>query len=285
MGAAGSIVARISAGPFRVSAMSIISRCLVLALAVVVASPSLAAEPAPAPKTRVETVSLRVTVDAAGKVQTMKPSDPQIAAGLLTVAEAFARRLTFTPARKQGVAVPGETTLSMVIALEPRADGQYGPHLRRATNGPGVIEVGKTVAPKYQQGKENGALVAVAVSLLADGTTDMGTMATERMELRVPSAFAEARYLDAIKTSLRGTRFELDKVDGVGIPERVSVAYRFGGGPKKPKPNEEERRGNSKLPEDVEVPALTAVSLAPGIELAKVDYTAPAKAVATDAAK
>ena len=198
--------------------MSILSRCLVLAVGVAVAFQALAAAPTPVQKTRVEIVSLRVTVDAAGKVQTSRPSDPQTAPGLLAVAEAFARKLAFTPARKQGVAVPGETTLTLVIALEPRADGQYGPHLRRATNGPGVLEVGRTVAPKYQQGKENGALVGVAVSLLADGSTDMGTLATERMELRVPSAFAEARYLDAVKTSLRETRFDLDKVDGVAIP-------------------------------------------------------------------
>lgn len=265
--------------------MSIFSRCLVLAVGVAMAFQTLAAAPAPAQKTRVETVSLRVTVDAAGKVQTARPSDPQTAPGLLTLAEAFARKLAFTPARKQGVAVPGETTLTVVIALEPRADGTYGPHLRRATNGPGVLEVGRTTAPKYQQGKENGALVVVAVSLLADGSTDMGTLATERMELRVPSAFAEARYLDAVKTSLRETRFDLDKVDGVAIPERVTVAYRFGGGPVKPKPSDEERRGNSKLPEDVEVPALTAVSSVPGIEIAKVDYSAPAKALKVEPAK
>lgn len=264
--------------------MSIPSRCLALAVGVAIAFQTLAAAPAPAQKTRVETVSLRVTVDAAGKVQTSRPSDPQTAAGLLAVAESFARKLTFTPARKQGVAVPGETTLTLVIALEPRPDGQYGTQLRRATNGPGVLEVGKTVAPRYQQGKENGALVGIAVSLLADGSTDMGTLATERMELRVPSAFAEARYMDAIRTSLRGTRFELDKVDGVAIPERVSVAYRFGGGPIKPKPNEEERPGNPRLPEDVEVPALTAVSSVPGIELAKVDYSAPAKALKVEPA-
>lgn len=259
--------------------MSNLRRCLVFTLAAASACQSLATAAEPADKTRVERVSLHVTVDAAGKVQTATPSDPQTAPGLLAVADAFARKLTFSPARKQGVAVGGETTLSLVLSLEPLADGQYRPHLKRASNGPGVLEVGKTVAPKYQQGKENGALVAVAVSLRADGTPDMDTLATERMELRVPSAFAEARYLDAIKMSLRGSKFELDKVDGVAIPERVSVAYRFGGGPAKLKPKEEERRtGSKQLPEDVDLPSLNAVSSVPGIELAKVDYTAPAAA-------
>lgn len=222
-------------------------------------------------------------MDAAGKVQTATPSDPQTAPALVAAAAAFARKLTFSPARKQGVPVSGETTLTLILALEHRPDGQYGLHLKRASNGPGVLEVGKTVAPKYQQGKENGALVAVGVSLRADGTPDMSTLASERMELRVPSAFAEARYMDAITMSLRGSKFDLDKVDGVAIPERVSVAYRFGGGPTKPKLNEEERRTRSKLPEDIEVPSLNAVSSVPGIELAKVDYTAPEAAV--DSAK
>jgi len=258
--------------------MSILRQCLVFVAAAASACQSLAAAPEPAAKPRVEIVSLRVTVDAAGKVQTATPSDPKTAPALVAAADAFARKLTFSPARKQGAAVSAETTLTLVLSLEPRADGQYGLHLKRATNGPGVLEVGKTVAPKYQQGKENDALVAVGVSLRADGTPDMSTLATERMELRVPSAFAEARYLDSIKVSLRGTKFDLDKVDGVGIPERVSVAYRFGGGPTKPKPNEEERRSGSKLPEDVDVPSLNAVSSVPGIELAKVDYTAPAAA-------
>ncbi len=46
-------------------------------------------------------------------------------------------------------------------------------------------------------------------------------------------------------------------------------------GPTKPKPSDEKRGARSKLPEEIEVPSLNAVSSVPGIELAKVDYTAP----------
>ncbi len=147
--------------------MSILRQCLVLAIVHRrVACQSLAADPA-AGKLRTETVALRVSVDAPGQsAGHAKPSDPTVAPGLVSGGGRFARKLTFTPARKNGAPVSSETTLTRCSQLEPRPDGQYGLHLKRASNGPGVLEVGKTVAPKYQQGKENGALVVVGVSCL-----------------------------------------------------------------------------------------------------------------------
>lgn len=262
--------------------MTHLSPCLVLALGVVAATQSLAADPA-AERLRTESVALRVSVDAQGKVQTSKPSDPNVAPGLLSAAEAYARKLTFTPARKNGAAVPSETTLTTVLELQPRPGGEFSLRLKRATVGPGVLEVGRTNPPKYQQGKENGALVVVGASLLADGTVDMASLATERMELRVPSEFAEARYLDAIRVSLRGSRFELDKVDGVAVPERISVPYRFGGGPTKIKPADEKQGRGQQAPEEIELPSLNAISSVPGIELPKLDYRAPPAAPAATA--
>lgn len=256
--------------------MSLPSRFLVLVVGIAAATPCLAADPAPIEIPRSQTIGLRVTVDAAGKVQTAKPVDPKIGPGLNNAAEAFARKLTFSPARKNGVAVPAETTMTLVLSLEPRPDGQYGLHLKRAVNGPGVLEIGKMEAPKYQQGPDYGALVVVGVSLLADGRADMKTLTTERMELRAPSAFAGARYLDVIRVSLRGSRFELDKVDGIAIPEHISAPYLFGGGPTKPKPGDDERDADRRLAEEMELPSLNAVSLVPGIELAKIDYREPA---------
>lgn len=224
-----------------------------------------------------QTISLRVTVDAAGKVQSAQPSDRSTAAGMSQAASGFARKLTLAPARKDGVAVASETSLSLTVAIESRADGRFGVRLTRAINGPGVLTVGKMAPPHYVHGNENGALVVVGIALRADGTPDMGTLATEHMELRVPSKFAEARYLDSIATSLRGSRFELDKVDGASIPVHVSVSYRFGGGPGKLKVVEYEEMRGHVLPEDVEVPFWNAVSLVPGVELARIDYQAPAK--------
>lgn len=218
-------------------------------------------------------ISLKVSVDAAGKVVATKPSDPQAVAGLNRAAEEFARKLVFTPARKGGKAVSSETSLTLAIALEPVGEGRFAPRLKRAFNSPGLLHMGKIEPPKYQ-GRQGGALVVVAVNVGADGVPDPATQTTERMELRDPNKFAEARYLDAVSISVRGSRFELDKVDGAVVPSRLSLPYQFGGGAAK-RP-EGGKRGDKPPAVDLgSVPVLTAVSAVPGIELAKVDYKAP----------
>ncbi len=225
---------------------------------------------------RPQSIALRVTVDAAGKVQSATPIDASVLPALNQAGAEIARKLTFSPARKEGRPVSSETTLSLTLALEARADGQFGLQLKRAQNGPSLLAIGKSTPPRYQQGKENGALAVVGADLRADGSIDMESLKTERMELRVPSTFAEKRYLETIKNSLRGSRFQLDKVDGVEIPARLSIPFRFGGGPEKPKDGEDSRRGGPAARVD-ELPALTAVSSIPGVELAKIVFAAPSK--------
>ena len=120
-----------------------------------------------------------------------------------------------------------------------------------------------------------GALVVVAVNVGADGAPDPATQTTERMNLREPNKFAEARYLDAVTMSVRGSRFELDKVDGQVVPSRLSLPYQFGGGAAK-RPEGEGKRGAKPPSMDLaSMPVLTAVSAVPDIELAKLDYKAP----------
>lgn len=225
---------------------------------------------------RPQSISLRVVVDASGKVQSATPIDSTVLPALNQAAGEVARKLTFTPARKDGRAVTSETTLSVTLALEPKAGGQFGLQLKRAQNGPTLLAIGKSVPPRYQQGKENGALVVLGADLRADGSIDMETLKTERMELRVPSSFAEERYLEAATNSLKGSRFQLEKVDGVEIPARLSIPFRFGGGPTKPNPAEVARRGKAPAPE-ASLPALDAVSSIAGVELPRIRYEAPAK--------
>ena len=254
--------------------MSLFFRTALLSLLVL--SPGLVLAEAAAAAPRPQLIGLRVSVDAAGKVQTATPIDPSLLPALNSAAGEIARKLTFSPARKDGRAVASETTLSLTLALEPKANGQYGLALRRAQNGPTLLAIGKSIPPRYQQGKENGALVVVGANLRADGSLDMDSLKTERMELRVPSKFAEARYLDVVKNSLQGSRFQLDKVDGVEIPSRLSIPFRFGGGPAKPKPGEEPRRGAAP-PQEADLPALSAVSSIPGVELPQIRYEAPVR--------
>jgi hypothetical protein len=112
----------------------------------------------------------------------------------------------------------------------------------------------------------------VAVTIGADGVPDMGTLATERMQLRVPSKFAEARYLDAIGVSLHGSRFEPDQVDGAPVASRVSLPYQFGGGAAKGRRGEQD--DEKPLAADGDMPVMHAVSAVPGIELASIDIKA-----------
>lgn len=219
-------------------------------------------------------IALKVSVDAAGKVVAVKPGDSQVVPGLNRAAEEFARKLVFVPARKGGKAVSSETSLTVTIALEPLGEGRFAPRLKRAFSGPGLLHMGKIDPPKYQ-GRQGGALVVVAVNVGADGSPDPATQTTERVQLRDPSKFAEARYLDAVSNSVRGSRFELDKVDGEVVPSRVSLPYRFGGGPTKPPEGDKKRGGKPPSMDLVSMPVMTAVSAVPGIELAKLDYRAP----------
>lgn len=246
------------------------------ALAVVGHAAQAADAPADAAPMRPQMIGLKVSVDAAGKVVAAKPSDARAAAGLNLAAEAFARKLVFTPARKGGSAVPSETTLTLAIALEPVGNGGFAPRLKRAFNGPTLLQMGKMEPPKYQ-GRQGGALVVVAVNVGADGVPDPATQTTERMELRDPNKFAEARYLDAVSISVRGSRFELDKVDGQVVPSRLSLPYQFGGGAAK-RPEGGKRGEKPQAPDPGSMPVMTAVSAVPGVELAKIDYKAPASA-------
>jgi hypothetical protein len=168
--------------------------------------------------------------------------------------------------------VPSETTLTLVLALVPRGEG-FGIALRRAQNGPSVKQMGKTNPPRV--GRDNGGLVMVSVDLDAEGNPEMGSFKVEKVELRVPSSFAEQRFVDAAKNSLKATQFQLDKVDGIETPARISVPFQFNGGAAKPRQGEEELK-----PEQVArdaLPSLTEVSKIPDIELPKIEYSAPAQ--------
>jgi hypothetical protein len=238
-----------------------LSACLALLLPTIGA-----AADAPA-QVRSETLFLRVAVGADGHVLSATPFDDH--AAMAGVAQQYASKLVFAPAKREGRAVPATTCLTVRLVAEPRPDGTFGVRLRRALSGPCVVVVGKTEAPKV--GRDNGALVVICARLRADGRVDEDSLALESAQLRVPSSFAEARFREAATKSLRGSRFELDTVDGVPVPAHVSVPFQFGSGPGKPKPGEEPGLG-APLPES-QLPSWNATSLLPTLELAKLDYS------------
>ena len=244
-----------------------------LALAALAGTPApvLAAEPAAVHVPPPQNVLLRVHVNAEGKVVSSSPLDENTMPVILQAAQQIASKLTFTPARKNGRATVSETTLVVTLGFEAQPAGGFGISLLRAQNGPSVVEIGKAQSPKVP--KTNGGIVVVGADLRADGSVDIDSFKVEKVELRVPSEFDQSQYEKAARVSLKDTRFMLDKVDGIEIPSRIAVAFMFNGGAEK----RDERRGEGEAKEKPTPPSMTATSKIEGIELSKIDYTAPAK--------
>lgn len=199
-------------------------------------------------------VLLRASVDATGKVQSARSLDPETVPALVSAGVEIARKLQFAPARKNGRAVASETALMLTVALVPKAGG-FGISLRRANNGPNVLSVGKVQPPKID---DNGGVVVVGADLRPDGSVDMTTFKVESVQLRVASSFAEQRYTEAARNSLKDSHFQLEKVDGIETPARISVPYQF----------------NAGLEGDQPRPTLKSVSKIEGVELPHIDYAA-----------
>ena len=242
------------------------------------AKPDAAAEAAKIPRY----VLLRVEVDAAGHVQAARPLNKDEIPALANAAMEISRKLSFTPARKDGRAVASETSLMLELMLVPKPGGGAGVALNGAHNGPSVVKVGRSPPPKVAR---NGGTVVVGVDLRADGSVDMASFTVEKVEMRTPSSADEERYTAAARQSLKETVFQLDQVDGVAIPAHISVPYQFNGGPKKPERNgaaldddEDEGGGNSGrggVPRKQAPPSITAVSKVPGVDLPRIDYQKP----------
>jgi hypothetical protein len=230
-----------------------------------------AAARAAGPAPRSEVLELRVDVGADGHITASRPMDSSLP--LNAIAQRYAAKLAFSPARSNGRAVASTTCLTVGLVAEPQPDGNFALRLKRAVNGPCVAVVGKANPPRIPRGQ--GALVVIGANLLADGRVDAASMAAERTELRVPSSFDASRFVTAAQRSLRDSRFELDTVDGKPVTAHVSAPFRFGGGPARQKPDEEEARHGAPPPGEFMLPSWNATSTVAGVELPKIDYTQP----------
>ena len=201
------------------------------------ASPARAADAA-APPPRL--VMLRVKVDADGKVTDARSIDASAVPALVQAGSEIARKLSFTPARKQGRAVASETNLMLTLALVPRAAGGYGISLAGAQNGPSIT------ARKSQGtfGAAHSGQVAVGADLWPDGSIDMASFAPV-------DASQDPKLVKAARNGLVGSVFQLDSVDGINIPAHITLAFDFA---------------------STEPPALAATSRIEGVDLPRVDY-------------
>jgi hypothetical protein len=215
-------------------------------------------------------VVFRVSVDAGGHVVAATPLDERAAPALRQAAEAYARKLVFTPARKGGAPVPSQTHLSLVLATRPAGDGRFTLYLERAISGPGVSKLALPPKPKLR-GEGQHATVIARVNVGANGEPDMASFEPVSVKLREDFGSSEARFYDAVRVSVRHTRFLPDLVDGTPVPARLTLPYRFGRGGDKP-PDGEGRGRDAPPPDPGEQPVMQAESLDPDIQLPKVDY-------------
>jgi hypothetical protein len=241
-------------------------------------APLRAAEPA-AHVPRPQMVFLRVQVGPDGKIVSSTSLDPNAAPVLVKTAQQLADKLVFAPASKEGRAVASETTLVMTLAFALK-DGGFAVTLKRAQNGPNALAVGSFQQPKVNP-RENGGVITVSADLRADGSVDMETFKVDKAELRVPASFAQEQFEKSARAAMKGARFQLDKVDGIEVPSRVSVPFSFNGGAAKRKPGEDDleiehgehaAKGKGERPP---TPLISATSRIEGIVLPKLDYTAP----------
>jgi TonB family protein len=244
------------------------------ALGASAAKPEAAAAAAKVPRY----VLLRVDVDAAGKVQGARALNKDEIPALANAAIEISRKLTFTPARKDGRAVPSETSLMLELMLVPKPEGGAGVALQGAHNGPSVLRMGKPQPPKV---RSNGGVVFVGADLRADGSVDMDSFKVDKVEMRTESSADQERFVVAAKHSLKDTVFQLDKVDGVEIASHISVPYQFNGGAEKRDRNsrggladddEDYGAANGGEPKHKQPPSITAVSTVAGVDLPKIDY-------------
>jgi hypothetical protein len=161
-------------------------------------------------------VMLRVKLDEQGKVLDAKSIDATALPALVQAGAEIARKLTFTPARKQDRPVASETNLMLILAFAPRAAGGYGISLSRAQNGP-------SITARKSQGTFGGVHrghVVVGVDLLPDGSVDMDTFAAA-------DASQDAKLVKAAHDGLMGAVFQLDSVDGINTPSRITLDFDF----------------------------------------------------------
>jgi hypothetical protein len=76
----------------------------------------------------------------------------------------------------------------------------------------------------------------------------------------VPASFAQEQFEKAARFAMKDARFQLDKVDGIEIPSRISVPFQFNGGPGKHEPDDEREGSDEGKGERPPTPLISATS-------------------------
>lgn len=124
------------------------------------------------------------------------------------------------PARRNGRAVGGDTTLYLRLSLEPAGDDVIV-RVAKAYTGPRYGETRPPIYPRGAIDTRRQAIVLVTVDVRADGT--VGAMSSRMVAGR---GFEKA-FIGAAERSVREWRFVPERVDGVPVATRAQVPIEF----------------------------------------------------------
>ena len=128
------------------------------------------------------------------------------------------------PARRDGRAVAGETTLYLRLSLEPDG-GEVLVRVAKASTGPRYESMVPPIYPQAALRGRSQAIVMATVELRADGTPG------EIQPRMVAGKRAEKAFVESTRRAIARWRFVPERVDGVPVPTQVQVPvhYRIGG--------------------------------------------------------
>ena len=174
--------------------------------------------------TRTECIQWRLSLDADGKIESLKPVDPEHLPDVRKQLEPIVRAWHFTPGKVDGRPAPTETTLGVTIAFEVESTNaiRYHAHIKSAGTGATYEHM---VTPRYPESslkaKEQGG-VMLWINYDAKGAITSVRDVPEMSAGRVSSDMTQAA-IDAVKH----WTFRTESVAGHGIAGEALVPVCF----------------------------------------------------------
>lgn len=169
---------------------------------------------------------LAVDVDAGGQV-TDTQALPNVPAAMATLLDHAVRQWRFHPARRNRVAQPAHTWVTVLVNVQTLADGQGLVRVRYVDNGPRLVSIGKP--PTYPVAEIHRRRSAF---LMVTGTVDAhGKLVDMAVKSQVHGERVAHDFRAAAMASARTWHFEPVRVGGKPMPVRVRFPITYTLGP------------------------------------------------------
>jgi TonB family protein len=136
---------------------------------------------------------------------------------LETAIRADLARRTFVAAKRNAVPVDAEANLTIVVALTPRGEKNYGVEIEKVFVGPLVRLLDPPLYPRNMVRARKTGYAELRVTISAEG----------RVERIVSAVATEAEFERAARLSLRKARFDPIKLEGQPSASDVSIPFIF----------------------------------------------------------